>query len=154
MGLVFRAAAKTGARPGGAGFRADRVVFINDVYFCARDVVRRGADPKTLEATPLDARPAPCRGVRAPEKPGACGMGLALDVHSEEQQRLPPLGAGQWKPCVEPCRACMHAVLATCAASGTPAVLRNERAGRTTPWWRPIKRARGVWQRWAALRPG
>lgn len=29
----------------GAGFRADRIVFINDVYFCARDVVRHSADP-------------------------------------------------------------------------------------------------------------
>lgn len=24
----------------GEGFRADRIIFINDVYFCARDVVR------------------------------------------------------------------------------------------------------------------
>lgn len=29
----------------GEGFRADRVVFVNDVYFCARDVVRPAAFP-------------------------------------------------------------------------------------------------------------
>ena len=47
---------------GGAGFRADRIVFINDVYFCARDVVRIQPNPLTLNLFGLTSS---CSGIIA-----------------------------------------------------------------------------------------